>query len=159
MALAVGDAVPGARVIGLDIAASAVSLARTNARRLAVGNVEFRRSDMLAGLPRPLRRGVDVITFHPPYVAGHELKTLPGEISRFEPVESLTDRSSDGLGLVRRLADEATAWLRPGGWVLVEVGPYLARSATAVLRRGGIRDLRSVRDRLAVTRVVAGQAP
>ena len=74
-------------------------------------------------------------------------------VGRAPPKESLTDRSDDGLGLVRRLADEAPAWLRRRGWVLVEVSPDLSRSVAAILRRGGLTDVRSHRDSLGATRV------
>jgi release factor glutamine methyltransferase len=78
-------------------------------------------------------------------------------VRKFEPRSTLTDGSEDGLGLVRRLAEDAPAWLRPGGYVFVEVAPYLARAAGTVLRRAGLREVRSNRDRLGVTRVVAGR--
>jgi release factor glutamine methyltransferase len=100
---------------------------------------------------------VHVITIHPPYVVRQEVRTLPVEIRRFEPRHTLTDGSDDGLGLVRRLADDAPGWLRPGGYVLVEIAPYLARRTATVLRRGGFGDVRSLRDGLGVTRVVVGQ--
>jgi release factor glutamine methyltransferase len=99
-----------------------------------------------------------VITIHPPYVARAEVRTLPIEIRRFEPRHTLTDGSDDGLGLVRRLADDAPAWLRPGGFVLIEIAPYLARATAAVIRRGGFREVRSHRDSLGVTRVVIGRS-
>jgi release factor glutamine methyltransferase len=82
------------------------------------------------------------------------VRTLPVEIRKFEPRHTLTDGSDDGLGLVRRLATDAPAWLRPGGSVLVEIAPYLARATATVLRRAGLREVRSHRDGLGVTRVV-----
>jgi len=101
---------------------------------------------------------VDVITLHPPYVARDELRELPEEIRRFEPVHTLTDRSADGLGLVGRTASEGPRWLKPGGWLLVEVSPDRARSAASVLRRNGFGEVRSTMDRgFKVTRVLVGR--
>ena len=60
-----------------------------------------------AGCRRGLRGAVDVITLHPPYVAKRELRELPEEIRRFEPVHVLTDHSVDGLGLIGRTVAEA----------------------------------------------------
>lgn len=157
IALAVAAQTKAREVWGLDISADAVRLGRANARRLQLNNVHFRRSDMLTALPSNLAGGIDLFTIHPPYVARHELDTLPVEIRRFEPRDTLTDGSEDGLGLVRRLADEAPGWLRPGGSVLVEVAPYLSRAAGAVLRRAGLSEVRSHRDSLGATRVVAGR--
>ncbi|HEY8202187.1 MAG TPA: peptide chain release factor N(5)-glutamine methyltransferase [Actinomycetota bacterium] len=157
VALAVARAVPKASVLGLDIAPIPLKVARSNARRLGIGNVEFLQSDLLANLPPELGGSVDAFTIHPPYVARKRVQTLPREIRAFEPRESLTDRSDDGLGLVRRLAEEAPAWLRRGGWVLVEVSPDLSRSVAGILRRGGLTDVRSHRDSLGATRVLAGR--
>jgi release factor glutamine methyltransferase len=157
IALAIGAAVPSSEAWGVDISADAVALARLNARRLGLTNVRFATGDLLAALPRSLRGEVDVFTIHPPYVARREMRTLPVEIRRFEPRSTLTDGSDDGLGLVRRLAEDAPDWLRAGGWVLVEIAPYLARSTATILRRAALREVRSNRDTLGVTRVVAGR--
>ncbi|HEX4579384.1 MAG TPA: peptide chain release factor N(5)-glutamine methyltransferase [Candidatus Dormibacteraeota bacterium] len=157
MALAIGAQVPGSEVWAVDISAKAVKLGKANARQLGLNNVAFAVSDMLLGLPSNLRGEVGVFTIHPPYVARGEVRTLPVEVRKFEPRSTLTDGSEDGLGLVRRLAEDAPAWLRPGGFVFVEVAPYLARAAGTVLRRAGLREVRSNRDSLGVTRVVAGR--
>ncbi|HEY7926758.1 MAG TPA: peptide chain release factor N(5)-glutamine methyltransferase [Candidatus Dormibacteraeota bacterium] len=157
MALAIGAQVHGSEVWAIDISPKAVKLGKANARQLGLNNVTFAVSDMLLALPSKLRGEVDVFTIHPPYVARSEVRTLPVEIRRFEPRSTLTDGSEDGLGLVRRLADDAPGWLRPGGHVLVEIAPYLARATATVLRRAGLREVRSNRDSLGVTRVVAGR--
>jgi release factor glutamine methyltransferase len=157
IALAVAAQTRGSEVWGIDISADAASLGRANARRLRLSNVRFATGDMLHGLPSTLQGEVDMFTIHPPYVARHEVRTLPVEIRRFEPRSTLTDGSGDGLGLVRRLAADSPSWLRRGGFVLVEVAPYLARATATVLRRAGFTDVRSHRDRLGVTRVVAGR--
>ena len=157
VALAMANEVRDASVWALDISREAVVLGRANARRLGLSNVRFAVSDLLAALPQSMRGDVDVITIHPPYVAKHELRTLPREIRDYEPLTSLTDGSSDGLGLVRVLAGQATEWLRPGGSMLVEVGTYLSRRTQATLRRAGLDDVAWTRDSLGVTRVVSGR--
>jgi len=157
VALAIAAQTRGSEVWGADISPDAARLGRTNARRLHLDNVRFATGDLLGAVPRTLRGTVDVVTIHPPYVARDEVRTLPVEIRRFEPRHTLTDGSDDGLGLVRRIADDAPAWLRPGGFVLIEIAPYLARAAATVLRRGGFREVRSHRDSLGVTRVVVGR--
>ncbi|HXF71616.1 MAG TPA: HemK family protein methyltransferase [Actinomycetota bacterium] len=157
VALAVANEVRGAEVYGTDLSAEAVAVARANARRLGLG-VRFLRGDLYRPLPRGLAGRVDVITLHPPYVGRSELRDLPLEIRRFEPVHTLTDRSPDGLGLVERAIAEGRAWLERGGWILIEVSPDRARAVAARLRRAGYRDVRSSTDpSFRVTRVVAGR--
>ena len=157
VALAIAAQTRGSEVWGADISPEAARLGRINARRLRLDNVRFATGDLLGAVPRALLGMVDVVTIHPPYVARDEVRTLAVEIRRFEPRHTLTDGSADGLGLVRRLADDASAWLRPGGFALVEIAPYLARAAAAVLRKVGLREVWSHRDSLGVTRVVVGR--
>jgi release factor glutamine methyltransferase len=159
VALAIANEVRNAEVWGVDISVEATALGRENARRLGLGNIQFRSGDMLAALPRRLRGEIDLFTIHPPYVLRGELKTLPREIREFEPLHSLTDGSDDGLGLVRRLGADAHAWLKPGGVLLVEVGTYLSRSAQSVLRAAQLVEVGWVKDSLGVTRVVSGRTP
>lgn len=161
VALAVANEVRGARTFGSDISARAIRVARENAGRLGLSRrVTFVVGDLFGGLPRSLRGNVDVVTLHPPYVARQELRDLPVEIRAWEPAHTLTDRSWDGLGLISRTAAEAGSWLRPGGWLLIEVSPDRSRAVAAVLRAGGFADVRSTMDRgFKVTRVMVGRWP
>jgi release factor glutamine methyltransferase len=156
IALAMANEVQHARVVGTDLSEKAVKLARKNARRLSL-DVEFLAGDLFTPLPTELAGSVDVITLHPPYVGRRELATLPEEIRRFEPPEALTDQSPQGLRLIERSAEEAPRWLKPGGWLLVEVSPDRSRKVSALLRRGGLRDVRSTKGGLGVTRVLTGR--
>ncbi|MGZ5291534.1 MAG: N5-glutamine methyltransferase family protein [Actinomycetota bacterium] len=159
VALAVANEVRGARSFGSDISAEAVRVARRNAARLGL-DATFRVGDLFGGLPDAIRGAVDVVTLHPPYVARQELRELPDEIRRWEPAHTLTDRSVDGLGLIGRTAAEAGGWLKPGGWLLIEVSPDRARAVGRVMRAGGFRDVRSTLDRgFKVTRVMVGRWP
>jgi release factor glutamine methyltransferase len=159
VALAVASEVRNADVWGVDISAEAARLGKDNARHLGLGNAHFRAGDLLEALPRRLRGAIDVFTIHPPYVLHSDLKELPREIREFEPIQSLTDGSDDGLGLVRRLAAEAHDWLKPGGVLLVEVGTYLSRRTQATLRAARLVDVTWTKDDLGVTRVVSGRTP
>jgi release factor glutamine methyltransferase len=158
VALAVARQVRKARVYGVDIAPAAVRLSRQNGLRLGLANARFSAGDLLAPLPATIRGEVDVITVHPPYVTRTQVRTLPREIRDYEPRESLTDQSTDGLGLVRRLAPQARRWLRPGGWLLVEVAPDLARGVSRVMLAEAYTEVASKRDAIGATRVVVGRS-
>ena len=159
VALAIANEVRGVRVFGTDISLTAVRVARQNAERLHL-RATFFKGDLFGGLPAELEGRVDVLTLHPPYVARDELRELPEEIRRFEPVHTLSDRSLDGLGLVGRAASEGPRWLKSGGWLLIEVSPDRSRSVASVLRRNGFGDVRSTTDRgFKVTRVLVGRWP
>ncbi len=159
VALAIANEVRAAAVYGSDLSSRAVRLARENARRNRL-RASFATGDMFGALPKRLAGTVDVITLHPPYVPRADVKDLPAEIRKWEPKHTLTDDSSDGLGLVWRAVTESPDWLRAGGWLLVEVSPDRAREVSTVFRTGGFRDVRSTKGgELKVTRVIVGKRP
>jgi release factor glutamine methyltransferase len=158
VALSVATAVPHGRVFGVDLFSPPLAYARRNARRLSLPNASFLRGDLFEPLPASLRGRVDAVTIHPPYVGRREIRELPEEILRFEPVEALTDRSPRGDRIVKRVAAEGLTWLAPGGWLLVEVSPDRARVVGTILRRAGYRDVRSTKGPVPVTRVMVGRA-
>ena len=155
VALSIANEVPGATVFGTDIAADAVKLARANARRLKL-RVRFVVADGLAGLPPSIRRSVDVITLHPPYVPIDEVSDLPDEFRRAEPIHTHSDGSDDGMGLVRETASRADGWLKTGGWLAVEVSPDASRTVAAILRAANLRGVRITGARPSFTRVIVG---
>jgi release factor glutamine methyltransferase len=157
VALAIRNETRGARVFGTDVSERAVRIARRNAERLRL-KVSFVRGDLYGGLPEEISGRVDVVTLHPPYVPPGEVRELPDEVRRFEPLHTLTDHSPDGLGLVERAAGEGRGWIRSKGWLLVEVSPDRAREVARILRANGYRDVSSTQGgELRVTRVIVGR--
>ena len=159
IALAVANEVPKAEVFGAELSTEGVKLARKNARKYGL-NAKFGAGDLFEPVPKRLRGKVDVITIHPPYVARDELADLPDEIREWEPAHTLTDKSVDGLGLVRRTVDEGPDWLKPNGWVLMETDPDRARDVRKLMVKGGFRDVTSTKGgAVPITRVIAGRRP
>jgi release factor glutamine methyltransferase len=157
IALAIAAAVPKAEVHGSDISGDALRQAKRNAKDLGLRNVEFHRGDLFGSLPGRIRGKVDVITAHAPYVPEHEVEDLPLEIRGFEPVDTLTDFSEHGLGMLTRIAEEAPEWLRRGGWMMFEVSPDFARVVRGLLVRTGYKDVKSTKGWPEVTRVIIGR--
>jgi release factor glutamine methyltransferase len=157
VALFVAAALPRVRAFGVDVSTKPLALARRNAARLALRNIRFLKGDLFGPLPSRLAGQVDVVTIHPPYVPRREMRILPEEIVRFEPKEALTDDSPRGDRILRRVAAEASGWLRPGGWLLVEVSPDRAREVATILRRAGFGEVRSTKGPVPVSRVVVGR--
>jgi release factor glutamine methyltransferase len=158
IALGIARGVPRAKVFGTDISPDALAQARANARRLGLKNVSFRRGSMLAALPARLRGELDVVAAHPPYVARADVADLPAELREFEPAESLTD-DEDGFSLIKLLVEQASTWLRADGWLLMEVGTYIARPVRGIMSGAGYREVRSLKGEMPYTRVLAGRPP
>jgi release factor glutamine methyltransferase len=104
-------AVPTATVVGIDIDRIALSCARRNGVLVLAGD--------LGGALRSM--AFDVVTAVAPYVPTAELRFLPRDVQRHEPSFAL-DGGADGLAAVRRIVRCASRLLRPGGWLLLELG-------------------------------------
>jgi release factor glutamine methyltransferase len=107
---AVAASLPGA--VGLDLDPAAARLALRNGVPAVVADVGA----------VPLRAGAfDVVTAVAPYVPTDHLAFLPADVRDHEPRAAL-DGGPDGLAVVRAVVATAHRLLRPGGWLLVEVG-------------------------------------
>jgi release factor glutamine methyltransferase len=159
IALAIGEEVPEADVYGTDILAEGLAQGRANARRLGIDNVSLRRGDMYGALPRRLRGTVDLITAHVPYVPAGELDDLPAEVTEFEPEVTLTDSSHDGTFLLEVAIEHAGEWLRPGGWLLLEMSEDFAPKARRLFKRHGLVDKGFATDNDGLSIVAEAQAP
>jgi release factor glutamine methyltransferase len=159
IALAIADEFPDAEVWGADIDAGGLALGRRNARRLGIDNVTFRTSDMYGALPARLKGRVDVITGHIPYVAANEVEDLPSEVREYEPLFTLSDSSSDGLDLIRRATQEAPAWLKPGGWLMMEISEDLGKKVTRICRQAGFGHIGVASDEDELSVVIEAQLP
>jgi release factor glutamine methyltransferase len=120
----------GAKVVGVDNDMRAVACARRNGVAAVVGD-----------LSQPLRPGVfHVVTAVAPYVPTGEMRFLPADVQRYEPPAAL-DGGPDGLRTLRRLVDAASSLLRPGGWLLTEVGGDQDAALTPTLRASGFGEV------------------
>ena len=134
LAIALARELPRARVAATDVCPDALAVARRNAaRHRAADRVTFHHTDLLDGLPGPF----DLIVSNPPYVPDGVVDTLAPEVSRHEPAAALRG-GPDGLDTVRRLIAAANR-LRPGGWLVMEVGAGQSGDAAAIGRRAGLQ--------------------
>jgi release factor glutamine methyltransferase len=110
------------RVVATDSSPAALSVARSNAIRHDVQDrIFFAAMSLFEALP-PSRPIFDFIISNPPYIGDIEFAALPPEIACYEPACALKGGGSDGLGLVRRILGDAPLYLKPGGWLLMEIG-------------------------------------
>jgi release factor glutamine methyltransferase len=145
VALALKDERPDLRVLGVDVSAGAVSVARANASRLGL-DVRMFVGDLLSGVGR-----VDAVLANLPYV--QDDADLPPDVARFEPAGALFG-GPDGLELVRRLVAEARSPL-----LALEIGPEQAAEVAALVTAAGYAEVDVLRDLAGRERVVVGRRP
>ena len=120
IAIALAKELPRAAVTAVDISARALAVARRNAAREKVRTLEFLRSDLFAAF-RGSGRKFDFIVLNPPYVSRAEWEALPADVRDFEPRRALFGGES-GLDVIERLVRRAGSFLRPGGYLIFEIG-------------------------------------
>lgn len=111
------------RMLGLDISADALDLARANALAHGVQDlVAFACSDLLAREAIASHDGppFDLILANLPYVRSDAMAGLPIATS-FEPALAL-DGGTDGLDVIERLLHQLPEHLAEGGLALLEIG-------------------------------------
>ena len=131
LAVALARELRRARVTATDISPPALAVARRNATRHGVADrVSLHHTRGLDGLPGPY----DLIVSNPPYVPEPEMTTLAPEVARYEPTSALCG-GPDGLDPARELVPAAAARLRPGGWLVMEIGAGQTEAVTEVVTR------------------------
>jgi release factor glutamine methyltransferase len=120
LAVAVAKYCKQARVTAIDISGDALKVAARNAAKHDVSaRVRFVQGDLFAPLTDGER--FDIILSNPPYIPHVEIAALPAGVRDYEPHAAL-DGGRNGLEILARLVSGAPAWLKPGGYLLVEIG-------------------------------------
>lgn len=121
IAIALLDEGIAGRVIGLDVSEDALELARENARRANVENLELRACppDIWSALAPG--EAFDLIISNPPYVTTEEWADLEPAVRDHEPRVAL-DGGEDGLDLIRTVVSGVAGRLRDGGALFIEIG-------------------------------------
>ena len=145
---------PTTCVLGLDLSADALDVARENLVRLGAVNCAFGVSDLFAALAGR-NAHFDLITANPPYIPDEEIPTLQIDIRGFEPTLALSG-GGDGLAVVRRIVAEAPAFLAKGGALALELMSGQAPSVSALFEARGFSDVRVTKDLGGHERVVSG---
>jgi release factor glutamine methyltransferase len=112
--------------------------------------------DLFEPLPVDLEGRVDVIVSNPPYIADDERTALPSDVLDHEPHIALFS-GADGTSIIERIVEEAPRWLRPNGWLMIEISPHLQTVVPRLLRQHGFADVALHPDLAERPRVVEGR--
>ncbi len=125
--------VPWIELHSADIDGAAVQCARLNVEPLG-GKVH--QGDLFRALPEKLKGRVRMLVVNAPYVPTEAIRTMPPEARLHEPRGCL-DGGSDGLDFHRRVAAEASEWLSPGGYLLIETSELQVSGTASIMAAGG----------------------
>ncbi len=156
IACALGHELPAARIVAVDLSAKALEVARKNiaANRLSSRAICI-QADATTSPPMSMGQ-FDLIISNPPYVRSADMKKLDRSVRDFEPSWAL-DGGKDGLKFYKAIIKYWKSLLRPGAYLLFEVGEGQAESVKEMLLMGGFRSVSSKFDTLGVERVIIGK--
>ena len=156
IACALGHELPATKLVAVDISASALDVCRKNitANRLN-SRIICMQADATASPPLGIGQ-FDMIVSNPPYIATEEVLGLDTSVRDFEPIWAL-DGGEDGLKFYKSIIKFWKSLLRPGGYLVFEVGEGQAAAVKEMLLSAGFASAWTQTDTINVERVVVGQ--
>lgn len=171
--LIVADLGTGSGAIGLSLAAElpsglvevwltdastgALDVARANTAGLGTAGtcVRFGLGSWFAALPDALRGELALVVSNPPYIAADD-ETVELVVRDWEPHAALF-AADNGLADVRAIVADALEWLRPGGWLVVEVGAGQRAAVSELMHAVGLAQIDVRRDFAGLDRIATGR--
>jgi release factor glutamine methyltransferase len=156
LSLAAELPVDGVTVWLTDASRDALDVARANLAGIGRkgANVRIAEGSWFDALP--VRTRLDMAVSNPPYIADTS-PLVDDSVRRWEPHAALF-AGPDGLDDIRVIAEQAGRWVRPGGWLVLEIGADQGSAVADLLASTGFGDVGirpdlAGRDRVAVARV------
>jgi release factor glutamine methyltransferase len=118
IAIAMGAERNDALIESVDVSETAIIQAEKNADLNELSNIDFKVMDFLKEIPKGR---FDLLVSNPPYIPEKEMSETMPEVHQYEPKIALTDER-DGLTFYRRFAEVGKSLIKPGGWMVLEVG-------------------------------------
>ena len=153
IALSLKWELPEISVVATDISQAALAVARANGASCEL-EIEWLSGDLFAAVEGDF----DLVVSNPPYVKSGDIDRLEPEVRDHEPRLAL-DGGADGLDCYRRIAHQASDHIRPGGYLLLEVGDGQSAEVEKLLAEvGRFAEVQTKPDLNDVPRVVVARA-
>ena len=129
IALALAKNRPNWSVVAADISQDALDLASENAKNQKF-NIFFKKSDCFAEISEKY----DIIVSNPPYISRDDESEVGLNVLHSEPHLALF-ADEDGLAIYRRIAEDATDYLKDGGKIYLEIGYKQGQSVPELFKK------------------------
>ncbi|MGS2721233.1 peptide chain release factor N(5)-glutamine methyltransferase [Paraglaciecola aestuariivivens] len=151
IALALASEQASWKITAIDKSDEAVVLAKRNAKRLKLDQVEIKQSNWFENL---VNQKFDLILSNPPYIEDKNIFLQKGDV-RFEPASALTS-GIDGLDDIRLIVSHSKAFLAPSGILAIEHGYQQSEAVQAIFKQNGFANIRTQNDLNHLPRVTMG---
>ena len=147
--------IPGCRILSVDISPGALEVAGLNIKRcVGEGGVTLCESDMFENIDSAYEGTFDAVLSNPPYVSCGDYEKTDAWI-KAEPSQALL-AGEEGMDCLNILAKESGRFLKPGGFLAVEIGYDQASKVKSLFREHGFERIKSFYDMNSYERVIAG---
>jgi release factor glutamine methyltransferase len=140
IALSLARKFPGAKIFATDISEDALLLARENAARLQIDQVEFRNCDLLENVDGKF----DLIVANLPYISRNDRDQLAAEVLRDPEVAVFAGEKGDEM--IRQLIETAPAHLNAGSLLALEIGLGQEQALIELLHQKNYSDIEAKND-------------
>ncbi len=159
IAVSLAKQLESARIFAIDIRPDALAVAKINAQRHEVSHkITFLCGDafrLLKGMGSAAQ--AHFVVSNPPYVAEDEFPLLQEEVRDFEPYTALVS-GRDGLQAFKHIIANVKHWLKPGGFIALEVGDKQAHDVSQLLQNTGcLTHIEFLLDYQQIPRIVVAQ--
>ena len=159
IAISLATNLQNAQLYASDISREALAVAEINVRRhKVVDRVHLLHGNLFEAFDGHLNKGnVDLIVSNPPYVREADWNKLEPEINEHEPRKALVG-GKDGLRFYRQIIRNAPVWLRPEGFLILEVGETQAETITKLIEtEGHFENIEITKDLQKIDRIVTAR--
>jgi len=141
IALSLAKEKPNCFITATDQSSAALDIAKQNAIKNQISNIEFIQSDWFAELEN---KQFDMIVSNPPYIKENDPHLKQGDV-RFEPLSALTS-GTDGLDDIRRIIKDSLEYLNKDGALLIEHGYDQAEEVCNLLKASNFAKVSDFKD-------------
>lgn len=146
---------PEATLVATDLSEPALNIARQNAKALNVQDrVIFAQGAWWNALDPT--ETFDAIVSNPPYIDAAAMTQLEPEVANYDPALALHG-GEDGLRDYRAILTQAAAYLRPRGWLGLEIGFDQGESVSTLVRTAEFSNIQVHRDLGGNDRVISAR--
>ena len=153
---------PQASGTGADVSADALEVAKENTRRLGLEKrAELIQSDLFSAdyfekNSRKKCMEYDMLISNPPYIRTADIDGLMDEVRLHDPRLAL-DGKADGLYFYEKITEQAGKYLKPGGWLIYEIGCDQGKDVAEIMKKKGFIQIEVKKDLAGLDRIVEGR--
>jgi len=142
IAIALASECAHCQITATDLSVAALEVAKANAHTYQLNHINFIHSNWCSAFAATQR--FDIIVSNPPYIPENDPHLRAAELTN-EPLFALTS-GKDGLDAIRQITQQASAFLYPSGYLLIEHGYDQGEAVQQLFQDNGFQQIETKQD-------------